>query len=83
MIKRPDSNVVYLSNVTQLDLPADRILERASGQLEGVVIIGFTKDGDEYFASSYADGGTVLWLMERFKAALVKISPEDVEEAKR
>lgn len=55
-IDRPDSNVVYLGGVTKLDLPADRILEKCAGQLEGVVVIGYTKDGDEYFVSSYADG---------------------------
>jgi len=64
--------VVELGGVTRLDLPPDRVLEKAKGKLTGVVIIGYDEDGDEYFASSYADGGTVLWLMERAKLRLFK-----------
>lgn len=64
--------VIPLNNITRLDLPADRILEAAKETVEGVVIMGYTKDGEEYFASSYADGGIVLWLMERLKAQLIK-----------
>lgn len=66
------SNVVYPAFVTKLDLPPDRVLEAAVGELEGVVILGYTKDGQDYFASTYADGGTVLWLMERAKMALLE-----------
>ena len=29
-------------------------------------------DGEEYFASSIADGGTVLWLIERMKLQLLR-----------
>ena len=64
--------VIPLNNITRLDLPADRILEAAKETVEGVVIMGYTKDGEEYFASSYADGGIVLWLLERLKAQLIK-----------
>ena len=34
--------------------------------------MGYTETGEEYFASSIADGGDVLWLMERMKAALLR-----------
>jgi hypothetical protein len=64
--------VVNLDQVTSLDLPADRILESAIGQLEGVIIAGYDKEGEEYFASSYADGGDALWLVERFKLKLLE-----------
>lgn len=66
------SNVVNFTGITKLDLPPDRILEQAQGTLEGVVILGYTKDGREYFASSYADGGDVLWLLERLKKQLLE-----------
>lgn len=67
-------NVIPLGNVTSLDLPADRVLEQAMGQgLEGVVLLGFDGDGDFYVKSSYADGGTVLWLMEMAKKKLLEI----------
>ncbi len=56
--------ITPLGNVTKLDLPPDRILEAAKSKLEGVVILGFDKYGEAYCASSYADGGTVLWLLE-------------------
>ena len=40
--------------------------------------MGFTADGDEeYFASSYADGGTVLWLLERLKKRLIDPDAEN------
>ncbi len=65
--------IVNWSGITKLDMPPDRILEAAKDKLEGVVILGFTKDGDEYFASSYADGGEMLWLLERAKKALLSM----------
>ena len=69
-------DVVALDCVTRLDIPADRVLEAAMGELEKVVVIGYDKDGEEYFASSIADGGTTLWLMERSKAKLLAIPDE-------
>lgn len=68
--------VVPLGCVTRLDLPPDRVLEGAIGKLEGVVIMGFTTDGDEYFSSTYADGGTVCWLLERCKRRLMASADE-------
>ena len=65
------SNVIPLNNVTKLDLPVDRVLESAKEALEGVVIIGYDKDGEHYFASTYSDGGDVLWLLEQCKKALL------------
>ena len=68
-------NVVHFTGITKLDLPPDRILQQAVGELEGVVVLGYKKDGSEYFASSYADGGDVLWLLERLKKQLLEASP--------
>ncbi len=65
------SNVVSIGGITKLDLPPDRVLEATKGELEGIVILGYDKDGNEYFASSYADGGDVLWLLERCKQELL------------
>lgn len=67
------SNVHTLSTVTTHDVPADRVLVSAIGQLESTIVIGYNKNGDEYFASSIADGGTTLWLLERFKKALLEM----------
>jgi hypothetical protein len=65
--------VINFTGITKLDLPVDRILTSAVGELEGVVILGYKKDGSEYFAASYADGGSVLWLLERCKKQLLEV----------
>ena len=71
------ANIINFPGITYLDLPADRILEGAAGQLERVIVIGYTPDGDEYFASSIADGADCVWLLERMKLKLLRIA--DVE----
>lgn len=65
------SKVIPFTGITKLDLDPDVILENLKGKLEGFVITGFTADGEEYFSSTYADGGTALWLLERCKRALL------------
>lgn len=68
------SNVVELNCETTLDLPADRILSRAlDADLDTVVVIGYDKQGDFYFASTTADGGNVVWLFEKGKLALMGV----------
>lgn len=59
--------------VTRLDLPPDQVLSSAKGSLDGLVILGYDKDGELYFASTYADGGDVLWLLEKCKQALLEV----------
>jgi hypothetical protein len=69
--------VVDLPCITRLDLDPQRVLDRAKkAGLKTVVIIGYDVDGDEYFASSVADGGEVVWLMERTKLKLLTGSRE-------
>lgn len=71
-------DVIELGCITRLDLPADRVLENNIGELDSVVIMGYDKEGDEVFASSIADGGAVLWLLEQCKLKLLKVPlPED------
>ena len=70
------TNVVRFTGISKLDMPADHVLESALGKLEGVVVLGYDKDGQEYFASSYADGGDMLWLLERAKKALLEVADE-------
>ena len=64
--------VIPFTGITKLDLPPDRILEAAVGKMEGVVLIGWDRDGDFVAASSYADGGTVMWLLEKCKQRLLE-----------
>lgn len=72
-----NGKVIPLGNITKLDLPVDRILEAAKGELEGVVLLGYDKEGEFYFASTYADGGDVLWLLENLKKQLLEIAGEE------
>ena len=48
------SKVIKFTGITKLDLPVDRVLDAAKETLDGVVIMGYTTDGEEYFASTYA-----------------------------
>jgi len=66
-------NIIPLNGLTKLDLPIDRVLDAAKGELEGVILIGYDIKGDEYFASTYADGGDILWLIERLKKRLLEV----------
>jgi len=68
------SEVVPFGGITHLDLPTDRVLEAAKGHCtDGVLVLGFDDDGELYFASSLADGGEALWLMEKAKKALLEV----------
>jgi len=64
--------VIPLGNFTSLDLPADRVLDSAKDHVKGgVVVMGWDDGGELYFASSIADGGEVLWLLEKAKQTLL------------
>lgn len=68
------AQILRWHGVTKLDLPVDRVLESAAGEdLRCVVVLGYGKDGAEYFASSIADGADVLWLLERLKMQLLTV----------
>lgn len=70
-------DVVVLKGPTRLDIPAERVLQAAlDAGLESVVICGFDKEGNEYFASSIADGADVVWLVERCKLATFRAADE-------
>lgn len=66
------ARVIPLGMITKLDLPVDRVLEQAKDKMAHVVLMGWDKDGELYFASTFADGGEILWLMEKCKEALMK-----------
>lgn len=65
------SVVVPIGCVTTLDLDADVTLENLKGRLKGFVLTGYDHEGNEFFSSTYADGGEALWLLERAKIALL------------
>lgn len=68
------AEIHIFNGITRLDQPAERILQKAlDADLKTVVIMGYTQEGQEFFASSVADGGIALWLMERLKTQLLAI----------
>lgn len=67
------SKIIEFTGVTRHDLDADRALESLKGRLEGFVILGYDKDGNEFFSSSIADGGEVNWLIDRWKMKLLNM----------
>lgn len=76
------ADVVLLQTVTSLPLPADRVLDQAPRDMQSVVICGYDKDGDFYFAANIADGGDVLWLLETARLRLMQaggVLPERVD----
>ncbi|MCK5444187.1 MAG: hypothetical protein KAI73_01110 [Rhodospirillaceae bacterium] len=68
-------NVIELGGITYLDVPVERVCDSAKQRLHGggVVVIGWDEEGGFYFASSIADGGEVIWLMEKAKLALFEV----------
>lgn len=77
-------NVVPWGGITKLDTDPQRVLEQAlETGMSAVVVIGYDKDGGEYFASSLADGGDVVWHMERAKFKLMVIADELANDPQR
>ena len=67
------ADIINFKGITTLDLEPDRVLAEAVGGLSEVVVVGFDKDGEAFFASSVADGGQALWHLERAKWRLMKM----------
>ena len=75
------SKIIDFPGITRLDSDPARVLEHAmEAGLTDVVVIGFKEDGSEYFRSSLADGGDVLWHLERAKHKLITMPDEMGEE---
>ena len=71
---RKDADVIVLRAVTGLDIPAECVLRAALDKdLKSVAVLGWTDDGDTYLASSLADGGALLWLMEIAKLKMMAV----------
>lgn len=67
------TNVIPLPVITTLDLDAERVLEGAiNSTLQSCIVLGYDADGEFYFASTMADGGEVLWLLEMARLKLMK-----------
>ena len=66
-----NSNVVVLDIQTTLPIPPDQILKSAIGKLDEVVLIGFDKDGEFYFAASESGAKDILWLIKKAENFLI------------
>ena len=76
-----ENNVVDLNCVTTLDIPPEKILEAAKeNDLAEVIIIGTYADGEEFFAASFSDGPTAVWMLEKAKFDLLRMDDEDDED---
>jgi hypothetical protein len=71
------AKIIPFRGVTSLDLPPEAILQslREEGHLEGFVYVGYDKAGSIICGSTYADGGTVLWLIETLRLRLMGALP--------
>jgi hypothetical protein len=69
-------NVVPLGIPTACDVPPEKVLQGAlAAGLTEVVVVGYDKDGNEYIASSEANGCNILWLLEIGKFRLMSLAP--------
>jgi len=67
-------NVHHFNGISRLPLPPANVLAWAmEANLKSAVIVGWTSDGDLYFASSEPDGGECLWIMELAKKRLLEM----------
>ena len=65
------AKILPLNQITKVDLDPDRCLEANKGKFQGLIWAGFDHDGEVACGSTYADGGTVLWLIEILKRRLM------------
>lgn len=66
-------NVVHAPVVTRNDSDADTVLRQSLGALSHVVVVGYTHEGAEFFASNMAGGADALWHLERARHNLLNI----------
>ncbi len=71
------AEVVDLNFVAGRDTTAALILPKAiEADLEHCVVLGWDKDGDFFFSSSYAAGPEILWLLEVARIKLMHMGPD-------
>jgi len=70
--KAKPNNVIFINDKpTTLNIPPERVLEAAKGQLKRVLVLGTDKEGLFYFCSSTSDKKESLWLVDNFKNQLL------------
>lgn len=67
------AEITYLHDVTDQDIPPERVLEAAKGHCtEAAIVIGWGDDEALYFAMSTGGAGAILLALERAKALLME-----------
>lgn len=69
-------DVVILRNMTRLPLPPERVID-ALPPMERLTVVGQTKEGKFYFASTEADGEKVCFDLERGRHRLMTMLDGD------
>lgn len=73
------TNVVNFPGRSSIDSNPEQILDQSKDRLSAVVVVGETKDGEFYFASSQADGADALYWLEMGKYKLIRMCNGDDE----
>lgn len=69
-----DSNVIILPVITTLPLPPQRVLEAAiRSDLELAIVVGVTKAGEPYVASTEGYKPDVLWHLAQAQRLLLEL----------
>lgn len=75
------ANVAHFNVVTSFDIDPVSILAAAHNKgLVEVVVVGFTEEGEEYFASSISDAGQSMYHLQRGIYKLNKIMDQEEHE---
>ena len=69
------ADVIDFPGSTNGDVEVEDVLEGGK-HLAIVVVMGYTEDGDEYFASSSGDIKEINWLLDRYKQFLQGVYDE-------
>lgn len=73
------AQVLRFRGASRHELPVDRVLDMARAEgLACAIVIGYDGSGEEFFASTMADGADALWLLERLKLRLLTVDPNEV-----
>lgn len=76
-----NDNVIDFPGGTTVDIPAEKILKAAiEADLGDCVVMGWTKDGDEYFAGTTSDLRTVQFLANRLIHQTNMMADEQLDE---
>jgi hypothetical protein len=68
VINFPEKDFVYKGKID----PQGVLDGITQNDLETIIVLGWTKEGDEYFASNTPNGMEVVWLMERLKLKILE-----------